>query len=304
MGVAALRFVSAIGAVALIVAACGGAVGPAQDRPAIRIGSTNFTEQLIVGELYAQALEAGGYKIERKFNLGAREVVVPALESGQIDLQVDYLATLLAFLDKNARGSTDAAETARTLEGKLKEKALVQFDFAPAVDQNGIVVTKETATRLGLRTVSDLAPVAKDLTFGGPPECPNREFCALGLEKVYGIKFKAFRPLDVGGPLTVTALEGRQIDVALLFTSDAVIAVKGFVLLEDDKKLQLSDNIVPILRKDIADRGGSDLRTRVDSVSRKLTTAELTDLNKQVGVDRKDPKDVARDWLRKQGLIT
>ena len=298
------RFLPVLAIATLVIAACGGGAGaPSADKPAIRIGSTNFSEQLIVGELYAQVLEAAGYKVERKFNLGAREVVIPALESGQIDFEVDYLATLLAFLDKTAKGSTDAATTAKTLDEKLKAKNLVQFDFAPAVDQNGIVVTKDTATRLNLKKVSDLTAVAKDLTFGGPPECPNREFCAQGLEKVYGIKFKTFRPLDVGGPLTVTALEGKQIDVALLFTSDANIAVKGFVLLEDDKKLQLSDNVVPILRKDIADKGGSDLRTRVNDVSKKLTTAELTDLNKQVGVDKKDPKDVARDWLKKQGLL-
>lgn len=296
------RFLPILTILAFVISACGGGGAPS-GMPTIRIGSTNFSEQLIVGELYAQVLEANGYKIERKFNLGAREIVVPALESGQIDFEVDYLATLLAFLDKDAKGSTDAATTAKTLEEKLKAKSLVQFDFAPAVDQNGIVVTKDTATRLKLSKVSDLTAVAKDLTFGGPPECPNREFCAIGLEKVYGITFKTFRPLDGGGPLTVVALEGKQIDVALLFTSDAVIAVKGFVLLEDDKKLQLSDNIVPILRKDVADKGGSDLRTRVNDVSKKLTTAELTELNKQVGVDKKDPKDVAKDWLKKQGLL-
>ena len=296
------RLLPVLAIATLVIAACGGGGAPS-GMSTIRIGSTNFSEQLILGELYAQVLEAAGYKVERKFNLGAREVVIPALESGQIDFEVDYLATLLAFLDKNAQGSTDAAATAKTLDEKLKARSLVQFDFAPAVDQNGIVVTKEAATRLNLRKVSDLTAVAKDLTFGGPPTCPNREFCAVGLEKVYGIKFKTFRPLDTGGPLTVTALEGKQIDVALLFTSDAIISVKGFVLLEDDKKLQLSDNVVPILRKDIADKGGSDLRTRVNDVSKKLTTAELTELNKQVGIDKKDPKDVARDWLRKQGLI-
>ena len=296
------RFLPALAIMALVIAACGGGGAPS-GMSTIRIGSTNFSEQLIVGELYAQVLEAAGYKIERKFNLGAREVVLPALESGQIDFEVDYLATLLAFLDKNAQGSTDAATTAKTLEDRLKAKNLVQFDFAPAVDQNGIVVTKETATRLNLKKVSDLAPLAKDLVFGGPATCPTREFCAVGLEKVYGIKFKTFRPLDTGGPLTVTALEGKQIDVALLFTSDAIIAVKGFVLLEDDKKLQLSDNVVPILRKDIADKGGSDLRNRVNDVSKKLTTVELTELNKQVGIDKKDPKDVAREWLKKQGLL-
>ena len=206
------RFLPILALISLVSAACGGGAGtPSADKPAIRIGSTNFSEQLIVGELYAQVLEAAGYKIERKFNLGAREVVIPAIESGQIDFEVDYLATLLAFLDKDAKGSTDASATAKTLDEKLKAKNLVQYDFAPAVDQNGIVVTKDTATRLNLKKISDLTAVAKDLTFGGPPECPNREFCAQGLEKVYGITFKSFKPLDVGGPLTVTALEGKQI---------------------------------------------------------------------------------------------
>ena len=132
------RFLPLVTILALVISACGGGGAPS-GMPTIRIGSTNFTEQLIVGELYAQALEANGYKIERKFNLGAREIVVPALEAGQIDLEVDYLATLLAFLDKTVQGSTDAATTAKTLEEKLKAKNLVQFDFAPAVDQNGIV---------------------------------------------------------------------------------------------------------------------------------------------------------------------
>ncbi|CAN5241690.1 hypothetical protein BH18CHL2_BH18CHL2_00450 [soil metagenome] len=167
----------------ILAAACGGASGPGAASPGataakqkVRIGSTNFSEQLIVGELYAQALEAGGYKVERKFNLGAREVVVPALESGQgqIDLEVDYLATLLAFVDKNAKGSTDPKQTQATLNEALKPKNLTVLDYAEAVDQNGIVVTKDTATRLNLKKISDLTPVAKDLTFGGPPECPNR----------------------------------------------------------------------------------------------------------------------------------
>jgi osmoprotectant transport system substrate-binding protein len=286
----------------LIAAACGGA-GTGGAKPTVRIGSTNFSEQLIVGELYGQALEAAGFTVERKFNLGARAVVFPALESGEIDLEVDYLATLLAHVDKNATGSTDAAQTAKTLSDALRPKNLVLLNYASAVDQNGIVVTKETATRLNLKKVSDLTPVAKDLIFGGPPECPSREFCAIGLQKVYGITFKQFKPLDVGGPLTVQALEGKQIDVALLFTSDAIIAVKGFVLLEDDKHLQLSDNVVPVLRKDIVEKGGAALTDRLNAVSAKLTTAELTALNKEVGVDKKDPKDVAAAWLKKQGIV-
>jgi len=288
--------------IAVLIAACGGAPGTA-GKPTVKIGSTNFSEQLILGELYGQMLEANGYTVERRFNLGNREIVHPALESGQIDMDVEYLATLLAFVDKNATPTTDARETHQRLNQALRAKNLTALDFAEAVDQNGFVVTKATADRLNLRRISDLAPVANTLVLGGPPECPQRPFCALGLERTYGIRFKEFKPLDVGGPLTVAALEGRQIDVGLLFTSDAAIAVKGFVLLEDDKKLQLADNVAPVVRNDLLERGGDEFRRLVNSVSAKLTTKELTDLNKEVGVERKEPRDVARAWLMRQGLL-
>ena len=291
----------------IVASACGGTgsggtASPAA-KPTVRIGSTDFSEQLILGELYAQILEANGYTVDRKFNLGKREIVFPALTSGQIDMEADYLATLLAFVDKSATGSTDPKETSKKLQDALRSKDVTVLDYAPAVDQNGFVVTKATADKYKLAKISDLAPVAKDLVLGGPPECPNRPFCALGLKNTYGITFKDFKPLDTGGALTVKALEGNQIDVALLFTSDSTIAVKGFVLLDDDKHLQLSDNVAPVVRNDLLAKGGDDFKKLINSIAPKLTTAELTALNKQAGIDKKDPKDIAKDWLKKQGLI-
>lgn len=283
----------------LFVAACGG--GGA--KPAVIVGSTNFYEQVTLGELYAQILEANGYKVTRKFNLGNREIVQPALQSGQIDVLAEYLATLVVYLDKSAKPSTDAAATAKVLRELLAPKGLTLLDVAEATDQNGIVVTRETAAKYGLRRISDLAPIAKDLVFGGPAECPNREFCALGLKKVYGIAFKEFKPLDSGGPLTVAALEGRQIDVALLFTSDATIAAKRLVLLEDDKKLQLADNIAPVVRSDLLAKDDGGIRKHLNAISAKLSQAELSELNKQVTLDKRDSKEVARAWLTKTGLI-
>lgn len=298
----AIRIAIALILISLVAVACGGAATPG-GKPTVRIGSTNFNEQLILGELYAQILEANAYTVERKFNLGSREIVFPALTSGQIDMEADYLATLLAFVDKNATGSTDPNVTSKALQEALKSKDLTVLDYAPAVDQNGFVVTKATAERHRLSKISDLGPVAKDLVLGGPPECPQRPFCMLGLRNTYGLTFKDFKPLDVGGPLTVTALEGGQIDVGLLFTSDAIIAVKGFVLLDDDKRLQLSDNVAPVVRNELLTKGGDEFRRLINSIAPKLTTAELTGLNKQAGVDRKDPKDIAREWLKKQGLV-
>jgi len=137
---------------------------------------------------------------------------------------------------------------------------------------------------------------------GGPPECPQRPFCLPGLQQTYGADFKDFKPLDAGGPLTVAALDAGEIDVGLLFTTDPNIALKSLVLLEDDKHLQQADNIAPVVRNDLLSKA-PDLKDLAGRVSKALTTAELTDLNKQVGLDRKDAKDVAAAYLKSKGLV-
>lgn len=276
----------------------------AQEKPLIRMGSTNFSEQIILAELYAQILEANGYRIERRLNLGSREIVFPAIESGQIDIYPEYLATMLAFATKNEQlGSGDAAATFFSLQEVLSPRGLTVLDYASAVDTNALVVTRTTAERYGLRTTSDLVPYMDQLTFGGPPTCPERVFCMIGLRDVYGLTFKDFKPLDTGGPITVAALESGQIDVALLFSSDAVITAKGLVSLEDDKHLQLADNVAPVIRSQVLSSAPEDLPLLLNSVSALLTTDELIELNWQVGVDRQDPKDAAGAWLRAKSLV-
>jgi len=273
-------------------------------KPTVRVGSTNFPEQVILAELYSQVLEASGYKVERRMNLGSREIVAPALESGQIDLYPEYLATFLTFMTKDAsKASTDAAATHHALAEAIKGKNLTVLDFSPAVDTNGFVVTRATADRHGLSKLSDLAKMNSQFVLGGPPECPERPFCQKGLEEKYGLKFKEFRSLDAGGPITVAALEGNQVDVAVLFTTDAAILAKGFVLLQDDRKLQLADNVVPVARNDLISRAPGDFKALLNGVSAKMTTEELTALNRQVGLDRKDPRDVAAAWLKEKGLV-
>lgn len=307
-----IRVTIALVIAALVASACGGTstggggTSPSPVRPTVKVGSTNFYEQGILGELYAQILENSGYTVERKFNLGNREIVEPALESGQIDLDAEYLATLLSFVDKTAKPSTDPKETAKLLQTALSAKKLTVLDFAAATDQNGFVVTKDTASKYNLKKLSDVAANAQGLlVLGGPPECPSatRPFCKPGLEQTYGIKFKDFKPLDAGGPLTVTALDGKQIDIGLLFTSDPTIVAKGFVLLDDDKHLQLSDNIAPVVRDDLLAKDDGTIKKLLNSISAKLSQDELNGMNKLVSVDKKDPKDVAKDWLKKQGLI-
>jgi osmoprotectant transport system substrate-binding protein len=143
--------------------------------------------------------------------------------------------------------------------------------------------------------------IASTFVLGGPPECPERPFCLLGLQETYGLEFKEFTPLDAGGPLTVQGLTGGQIQVGLLFTSDPAIAVNGFVLLEDDKQLQLADNIIPVVRKEIVD-ANPGVAEVLNTVISRLTQDELTNLNKAVTVDLKSVPDVARDWIAAQNF--
>jgi len=286
-------------ALVLVTAACSSG-DDAKDGPTITVGSTNFGEQLILGEIYASVLEDAGYPVERAFNLGSREVVNPALKSGDIDLLAEYTGTLLTF--EGGAPTTDSAATHAALQSQIAGSGLVALAFSPAQDKNGFVVTAETAQTLGVSKVSDLAQHNGTLTLGGPPECPERELCLPGLQSVYGLDFAGFEPLDVGGALTVAALEGGEIDVALLFTSDGVIAAKGFVLLEDDGNLQPAENIVPVTTSEIIDAYGSDLRDLLDSVSAKITTAELSELNKRYTLDAEDPETLAGEWLEANGF--
>lgn len=272
-------------------------------KPNVRIGSFNFDESVVLMELYAGVLEANGYTVERRARLGNREIVMPALDSGQIDMVAEYLATAEAFTAKDkTKASSDPAATQKALQEVLTPKNITVLDFAQAVDTNGFVVTKATADKNKLTKMSDVAAVASQFVLGGPPECPDRPFCQKGLQSTYGLNFKDFKPLDAGGPLTVAALDSGDIDMGLLFTTDPAITLKNYVLLEDDKHLQLADNVAPIVRNDVLSRG-ADMKQLLNSVTSKLTTPELTDMNKQVGVDHKDAKDVAQAYLKSKGVI-
>ena len=287
-------------ALALVAAACGSGEDADTDGPTIVVGSTNFGEQEILGEIFAQALENAGYPVETKFQLGSREVVNPALKSGEIDLMAEYTGTLLTF--EGGTSSTDSDQTHEDLVGVMEPQGITVLDYAPAQDKNGFVVTQATADQYGLEKVSDLAAENGNLVLGGPPECPDREFCLIGLQSVYGLEFASFQPLDVGGPLTVAALDGGEIDVGLLFTSDGVIAAKGYVLLEDDQLLQPAENIVPVIRTAVLDEYDSDLSDLLGDVASKITTAELSELNKRFGLDAEDADTLAKEWLADNGF--
>ena len=287
-------------AMALVAGACGS--GDDADGPTIVVATFNFGESLILGEIYAQVLEDAGYPVERNLGLGSREVVKPALESGEIGLVPEYTGSLGNFL--GVTPTADEQSTWQEVKDAFEENGVTLLAYAPAQDKNGFVVTGETAASLGLAKVSDLAPVAGDLVFGGPPECPERLNCLPGLESVYGLTFSEFKPLDVGGPLTVAALEGGDIDVGVLFTTDGVIAAKGLVLLEDDQGLNPAENIVPAVGMDIVDAYGDDFVELLDGVSAAITTPGLTEMNRRAGIDQEDPAAIAADWLASNGFVS
>ena len=291
---------------ALMVAGCGDdddeETTGGQARDTISIGAFNFTESAILAAIYEGALEAEGFTVTVRPNLGSREVVAPALERGEINLYPGYAATELEFFNKSAGEATpDAQVTVEKLRGHLEPKGLTALDPSPAVDANAFAVTRETAQRYNLKTLSDLAPVAGQLVLGGPPECPTRPFCALGLERTYGIKFKEFKQLDAGGPLSKSALDNGDVDVALIFSSDGAIAAKGYVVLEDDKKLQNADNVVPIMT---ARSATDEVRSVLNRVSAALTTEDLTQMNKRAELDKEDPSVLAEGWLKEHGFTT
>ena len=291
---------------ALLVAACGGGNDALQggNQPAsnakVIVGSTNFPEQLILAQMYAAVLEKAGVDVTTRLNLGNREVVFPALEKGDIQLLPEYNGSVLSFLDPKATATT-SQEVDTALAPLLQAKNLVALQPSPAEDKDGWAVTKETAAKYNLKTLDDLKPVAGQLVVGGPPELKTRPAGLPGLKKVYGIpNFKEFKALDAGGPLTVSALKKGDIDVGRVFTTQGVIAAEGWVLLEETKPLEPAQNVVPIGRTDAMT---DQVKNALNTLSAKITTAELTKLNAQVDVDKKDPESVARDWLTQQGLI-
>ncbi|HEX9123320.1 MAG TPA: ABC transporter substrate-binding protein [Actinomycetota bacterium] len=292
-------------AAALLASACSGPGGPnpsALEDDAVTVASFNFPESVLLAELYAQALEAHGFRVDRKLDLGTREIVEPALERGLVELVPEYGGSLLEFLAGQNSAGPDAEDVHHRLASALQGRGIVALDAAPAQDQNGVVVTRTTADRYGVRTISDLAPIADGLTFGGPPECRVRPLCLPGLASAYGLTFASFVPLDEGGPLTIAALQEEHVQVAVMFTSDGAIEANDLVVLTDDRHLQPAENVTPVVRQETLQRLDPQLAEIVNSVSALLTTHGLRQLNAEVSSGDRTVGEIAADWLRSHGL--
>jgi osmoprotectant transport system substrate-binding protein len=299
-------------ALAVLCAACSSPSGrspsghaAAAGGKAITVGSFDFPESVLLAYIYADALAAKGFPVRVLPDLGTRELVDPALMNGLIQIVPEYSGSALDFMSLGRRPATsNAAATYISLAHSAQRHGLVAARPAAAQDANAIVVTAATASRYHLRSIGDLARAARGLVFGGPPECQERADCLLGLERTYGLRFKAFVPTDTGGPLTLQALDSGQIGVGLLFTTDPGIQRQHLVILTDNRALQPAENVVPLIRRSTVERYGPRLLAALNAVSGRLSTTELRDLDARAVFRGQPPRSVATGWLRAQALIT
>jgi len=296
----------------LVLSACtpGGSGGSpsgsaAANKPAVKVGSAGFWEAAVVAEMYAQALEAKGYTVERHLEIGERPAVDAALAAGDVNLIPEYLGGLagqgLGIKDL----SSDPTKALANMQSALAAKGWVSFDFSPGTDADGFAVRKETADQYSLKTMTDLAAVADKLVWGVAEGCPDNPVCGPGLKTTYGIDLTKLQveTLPACSADIATSLNDSAIDVAQVCTTQPEISSMNLVLLEDDKHLQPAQNLVPIASKELADAGGSALADTLNAITAKLTTEALTQLGASINIDHNEIPDVAKKFLKDNGLI-
>ena len=260
----------------------------------VTMGSKNFTEQKVLGEIYAQALAAAGYDVSTQLNLGDEKTALKALEGGDISAYPEYTGTaLLSFFGVTAdKLPNDEQKAYEEAKAGFAKKDLTALPPTPFVSSNEVAVTKETADKYSLQKISDLKPVAGKLTLYGSPECRQRLDCLLGLEQVYGLKFKKFVPVDIA--LRHEVLKKGQADVSIVFTTDPQNKREGFVLLEDDKGMFPPYNSTLVVRNDVIDKAGPDFAKTVEMVNKGLTDEVMQELNARVDLDKSTPEGRGR----------
>jgi glycine betaine/choline ABC-type transport system substrate-binding protein/ABC-type proline/glycine betaine transport system permease subunit len=269
----------------------------------ITVGSKNFTEQKVLGEIYAQGLEAAGFDVDKELNLGDEKVALKAATEGEIDAYPEYTGTALVSLfgvasDKIPTDPQDAYEQAK--EGYAKE-GLVAYSPTPYTNSNEVGMTQETADKLDITKISELSEFDQDLTLSGTPECRQRMDCLLGLQQVYGLDFKKFIPVDPA--LRHEVLTSGKADLSIVYTTDPQIQREGFVLLDDDKQMFPPYNVTFNVRQEVADEAGPEIETVVDQLQEGLTDDVMSELNARVDLDKKTPEEVAKEYLQESGLI-
>jgi osmoprotectant transport system substrate-binding protein len=298
-----------LGLVALLLAACGGTANPLGEASApqpsesaaasapVVVGSADFTESKILAEIYSQAMKAKGVQTSTKLGIGSREIYIKALQDKSISVVPEYTGNLLLNFDANATATT--TEEVDEALPKALPSGLKVLKSSAAVDQDVYVVTKDYSAENGITSLEDLKNIASGATLGGPPELENRAYGPVGLEKIYGAKFQAFKPYAKYPP-KISDLDSNKIQVATFFTTDAVISEKGYVQLEDPQSMILPQNVIPLVREEVA--SDSAATSALNGVQAVLTTEDLVALNKKVDSERQDPDQVAAEWLTSKGL--
>jgi osmoprotectant transport system substrate-binding protein len=274
------------------------------------VGAAAFTESKVLAELYAQLLGDAGYKTSIT-TVKNRELYEPSLEKGEIDVVPEYAATLAEFLNAKVNGpkapeekpvaSGDVTSTVQELTKLAEPLGLKVLPVGEAVDQNAFAVTKEFAEKNKLKTLSDLGRSKRPVKIAAGDECEVRPFCAPGLKKTYGIDVAGIDPKGVGTPQAKQAVKDGEDDMVLTYTTDGTLESYGLVLLEDDKKLQNADNILPVVNA--KDAGSAEIADVLAGLTKALTTEDLAELNRKVDSERAKPADVAKAYLESEGLL-
>jgi len=265
------------------------------DPTSLIVGSADFPESIYLANVYAAALTKAGIPATVKASIGSREVYMPALQDGSIDLLPEYNGSVLRYFAKDSK-EVSTADIDAALPAVLPAGFQV-LTSSKAEDKDSVTVTKETADKYNLKTIEDLVPVAKDLIFGGAPELQTRVDGVPGLEKTYGLVFQSYKPLDSGGALTINALKGGEIDAADIYTTTPAIYDNGWVVLEDTKNNFAAQNIIPLIN---SGKASATVVSTLDAVSAALTTENLTEELKKV-YNGDDPATVAKAWVDAQG---
>ncbi len=278
---------------------------PANAKVSLTIGSKNFPEQEILGEIYAQALTAAGYKVKSDLSLGSETVALKAVESGAISGYPEYASTALTsfFGLEPEEVPSDATEAWEKANAEFEKNGLEAFEPTPFASANAVGTLKSTAEKYGLKNVSDLEGVSEKLTLYGSPECRERIDCLAGLEKLYGLKFKQFKPVDIS--LRYKVLENHQADLSILFTTDPQLSAEKnkFVILEDDKHVFPAGNVIFVTKKATAEKAGPDYEKTILNVQKGLTLPVVQELDARVELEKQTPKEAAAAYLEAAGYV-
>ena len=269
----------------------------------LTVGSKNFTEQIVLGEIYAQALEAAGYNVDTQLNLGDENVALQAVKSGEVSGYPEYTSTALTSFFKAAPEDVpgDAQQAFEDSKAEFEKEGLTAFPPTPFSSANAVGTLKKTADELGLETVSDLEGKSEDLTIYGSPECRQRVDCLVGLEDGYGLQFKKFTPVAID--LRYTVLDKGQADLSILFTTDAQLSADAdkYVILEDDQSIFPAGNVIFVTDQKVVDEAGPDYEKTITQVQSGLTEQVMQELDARVDIDRQEASAVASEYLQEAG---